>query len=77
MSKNFEIIYKEFIDSKTFVLSRELLEDYKRQAAQAEQDRIVKLLEFELWETFEKSHNKLPAWATMELLITAIKGENE
>jgi hypothetical protein len=77
MSKNFEIIYKEFMDSKTFVLSRELLEDYKRQAAQAEQDRIVKLLEFELWETFQKSHNERPAWATMKLLITAIKGENE
>lgn len=44
MSKSFEVIFKEFADSETFVLSRALLEDYKRQAAQAEQDRIIKLL---------------------------------
>jgi len=44
MSKNFEIIYKEFMSSETFVMSRELLEDYKRQAAQEEQERIIKLL---------------------------------
>ena len=42
-----------------------------------ERKRIIKLLEFELWETFQKSHNERPAWATMKLLITAIKGENE
>lgn len=77
MSKTFEIIFKEFADSDTFVMSRALLEDYKRKAAQDERDRIVKLLEFELWETFQKSHKELPAWATMRLLITAIKGENE
>ena len=44
MSKNFEIIFKEFADSDTFVMSRALLEDYKRKAAQDERDRIVKLL---------------------------------
>ena len=44
MGKNFETIFKEFADSETFVLSRGLLEDYKRQAAQAERDRIVTLL---------------------------------
>ena len=77
MGKNFEVIFREFADSETFVLSRGLLEDYKRKAAQDERDRIVKLLEFELWETFQKSHNERPAWATMKLLITAIKGDNE
>lgn len=44
VGKNFETIFKEFADSETFVLSRGLLEDYKRQAAQAERDRIVTLL---------------------------------
>jgi hypothetical protein len=44
MSKNFEIIYKEFMNSETFVVSRELLEDYKRQAAQEERERIIKLI---------------------------------
>ena len=77
MGKNFEVIFREFADSETFVLSRGLLEDYKRKAAQDERDRIVKLLEFELWETFQKSHNERPAWATMKLLITAISGDNE
>ena len=45
MGKNFEVIYKEFMDSETFVVSRELLEDYKAKAAQEEQDRIVAVLE--------------------------------
>ena len=45
--------------------------------AKTERERIIKLLEFELWETFQKSHNERPAWATMKLLITAIKGENK
>jgi thioredoxin-related protein len=44
VSKNFEVIFKEFMSSETFVMSRELLEDYKRQAAQEEQERIIKLL---------------------------------
>ena len=48
-----------------------------KNGAIAERERIIKLLEFELWETFQKSHNERPAWATMKLLITAIKGENE
>ena len=45
MGKNFEIIFKEFHNSETFVMSRELLEDYKRQAAQAERERIIGILE--------------------------------
>lgn len=54
MSKDFETIFKEFADSDTFVMSRGLLEDYKRQAAQAERERIIKLLEdpsvFGMWD---------------------------
>lgn len=46
-------------------------------ATKTERERIIKLLEFELWETFQKSHNERPAWATMKLLITTIKGENK
>jgi hypothetical protein len=45
VGKNFEIIFKEFHNSETFVMSRELLEDYKRQAAQAERERIIGILE--------------------------------
>ena len=51
--------------------------DAFEQGQLAERERIIKLLEFELWETFQKSHNERPAWATMKLLITAIKGDNE
>jgi len=42
-----------------------------------EQARILKLLEFELYKDFEASHGSGPAWQTMELLVTAIKGENK
>ena len=42
-----------------------------------EQARILKLLEFELWEKFEISHEFKPPWATMEMLITAIRGEDK
>lgn len=45
MSKSFEVIFKEFANSETFVMSRGLLEDYKRQAAQEERNRIVSVLE--------------------------------
>jgi len=44
VSKKVEITFKEFMSSETFVMSRELLEDYKRQAAKAEQERIIQLL---------------------------------
>jgi hypothetical protein len=44
VSKNFEIIYKEFMESETFVVSRSLIEDYKLQAAKEERERIIKLL---------------------------------
>jgi hypothetical protein len=45
MSKTFEVIFKEFHNSETFVMSRSLLEDYKTKAAAEEQTRIVSLLE--------------------------------
>ena len=64
MSKNFEVIFKEFADSETFVMSRALLEDYKRQAAQVEQERIIKLLE-------ENDHY------SVDWLIELIKGKNK
>jgi len=44
VSKNFEVIFKEFMSSETFVMSRELLEDYKRQAAQDERKRIERAM---------------------------------
>lgn len=77
VSKNFEIIFKEFAESETFVVSKTMLEDYKAKAALEERKRIIKLLEWELWEAFQESHDKRAAWVTMKLLITAIKGENE
>jgi len=52
--KTFEVIFKEFADSETFVMSRALLEDYKRQAALAERARILKFIEEEA--TFEKTN---------------------
>ena len=42
-----------------------------------ERERIIKLLEFELWEAFQKSHNEQPAWATMGMLVRSIKGESK
>lgn len=68
MGKNFEIIYKEFMNSETFVVSRELLEDYKRQAAQEERERIIKLL----WD-----YDFPPGEDWTNDLIALIKGENK
>ncbi len=45
MSKTFEVIFKEFHNSETFVVSKTMLEDYKAKAAQEERERIIKLLE--------------------------------
>jgi hypothetical protein len=50
--------------------------DAYEQGIKDEHERIIKLLEFELWDMFQKSHKENPAWATMEMLITAIKGTN-
>lgn len=79
MSKNFESIFKEFADSETFVLSRGLLEDYKRQAAQDERERIIKLLETKVLKnvspnihSLELLHNQL-----VNNCIALIKGENK
>jgi hypothetical protein len=68
VGKNFEIIFKEFHNSETFVMSRELLEDYKRQAAQAERERIIELLE----DSFTYKD-----FALRDYLINEIKGENK
>jgi hypothetical protein len=48
-----------------------------RIAIKKERERIIKLLEFELWQAFQKSHNEQPAWATMGMLVRAIKGESK
>jgi hypothetical protein len=45
MSKDFFTIFKEFSNSETFVISKSLLEDYKRKAAQAERERIISLIQ--------------------------------
>jgi hypothetical protein len=75
MSKNFEIIYKEFMNSETFVVSRELLEDYKRQAAQDERERIIKQLEERIGkcEEFIEQGTDL---CTCEI-VAFIKGQSE
>ncbi len=68
MSKTFEVIFKEFHNSETFVMSRSLLEDYKRQAAQEERERIIQLLENTI--TYKD-------FALKAYLINEINGENE
>lgn len=73
MSKNFEVIFKEFADSDTFVMSRELLEDYKRQAAQDERDRIIKLLENPNCKPNDHDYN---GGCNCDVIVF-IKGENE
>jgi hypothetical protein len=45
MSKDFFTIFKEFSNSETFVISKGLLEDYKSKAAQAERERIIRLIQ--------------------------------
>jgi hypothetical protein len=78
MSKNFEVIFKEFADSETFVMSRALLDDYKRQAAQDEQERIIHLLKTEELESLPNnpmvSYDRLVFVNVIEQLITLIKG---
>ena len=57
------------------VVTKEMLDAAVIVGRNQERDRIIKLLEFELWDAFRQSHSELPAWATMEMLITAIKGK--
>lgn len=71
MSKTFEVIFKEFHNSETFVVSRSLLEDYKAQAAQQEQTRIVELLEQYI------GHGDQEGDAYLRDAIAIIKGEME
>ena len=47
----------------------------EEQATRDERERIIQLLEYELWDEFQKSHKVRAPWATMELLIRAIKGD--
>jgi len=65
---------------RMFELTDKFLAPYHNGIAEGEQrerERIIKLLEFELWEAFQKSHNERPAWATMGMLVRAIKGESK
>jgi hypothetical protein len=59
------------------VVTKQMLDAAVILGRNQERERIIKLLEFELWEKFEISHEFKPPWATMEMLITAIKGENK
>lgn len=72
MSKSFEVIFREFADSETFVLSRGLLEDYKRQAAQDERERIIKLIPEYMANVLSWGHE-----TASKQLIALIKGENK
>lgn len=75
MSKTFEVIFKEFHNSETFVMSRSLLEDYKRQAAQEERERIINLLAEERFTGpfgYEDG-----TYMPIDEAIALIKGENE
>lgn len=73
--KTFEIIFKEFHDSETFVMSRALLEDYKRQAAEAERERILNIIETN---TIEGRLVHWREWSIMPAhLIERIKAEEE
>lgn len=84
MSKSFEVIFREFADSETFVLSRGLLEDYKRQAAREERERILILLNDPEWHEESKSYQRLDTdlahqsdycWGCQ--LMELIRGENK
>jgi len=75
VGKNFEIIFKEFANSETFVMSRALLEDYKAKAALEERERIIKLLE-ELKEPDMKFY-KFKTLVNIDRIIALIKGENK
>jgi len=78
VSKNFEVIFKEFADSETFVMSRALLEDYKQKAADAERDRVIQLLQ-EMQETAlatGSDKGKQTGWV-LENAIVIIKRENK
>lgn len=74
MGKNFEVIFREFADSETFVMSRGLLEDYKAKAAQEERERIIKLLESDPEELIDAGGGLRAGYETA---IELIKGENK
>jgi hypothetical protein len=74
MGKNFEIIFKEFHNSETFVMSRALLEDYKAKAAQEERERIIKLLQGIAIET---KNGEIAVMELLSAIEALIKGENK
>jgi len=63
--------------SEQIKIDRDYFAEQLDVAAKVERERIIKLLEFELWEAFQKSHNERPAWVTMGMLVRAIKGESK
>lgn len=73
MSKTFEVIFKEFANSETFVMSRGLLQDYKAKAALEERERIIKLLNQVSMEYPQPSEESEVLWELEQL----IKGENK
>lgn len=82
MSKTFEVIFKEFANSETFVMSRALLEDYKAKAAQETEQRIIKLLEADKIDRQPVCSNtdceKCPAFERgFDRAMALIKGENK
>jgi hypothetical protein len=74
VGKNFEIIFREFANSETFVMSRALLEDYKVKAAQEERERIIKLLE-ELHDALTDDYGYTHESIAVSKVIDKIKGE--
>jgi len=56
---------------------KQAVDALERHYSKQERERIIKLLEWELWEAFQKSHNEQPAWATMGMLVRAIKEESK
>lgn len=72
MSKTFEVIFKEFANSETFVMSRALLEDYKAKAAQEERERIIELIPEYMATVLSWGHE-----TASKQFIALIKGENK
>ena len=70
MSKTFEVIFKEFHESETFVVSQTMLEDYKTKAAQEERERIILLLS----DSFDWDNSVI---VDRDELIALIQGENK
>lgn len=78
MSKTFEVIFKEFHNSETFVVSKTMLEDYKAKAALEERERIIKLIDNgSAGCDGEGAHYYCGPICDIDKLIALIKGENK